>query len=604
MGRRSSEKQRNNLFFNLRFTVLRIYLYFVNCKIVNKKTPCLCVSVFHVNEVFMKSIIIAIGLGGWCMHAYAQEQMPDTVLNRTVVVENQYNPEVMDAFKINVLPEVEEPAVLKRHIDYATSLRPFSAWSFTPMQAMTSDEKQPEAPRGYARAAYGTGNNVDARLSYLWDISRRDCLGFSSSLYGRDGDIPSAVPGADDWKSRFYRTDITLDYRHEFRKVSLGVGGAFASQVFNYMPVGGEPEEESFVPGRQRYTLGEGYVRLASVAGELPLDFSFQTGLRSFSSAHDMYLMGHGSENIVHTLGFVSGAINEEQRIGIGFAMDNLIHDIDQTDYTLLRLNPHYTFDNGRVQLRAGMHVDAQFGHDGRLMVSPDVKLDFLFADTYRLYVHATGGTELNDFRRLNGLSPYGIPLGQMQTTYTPVDLQAGLKGAPIPGLGFRLYGGYRVVKDEIFHLPYVLEGHYPYAYVGFAQEKATVGYGGAGLAYQYKDWIDMTLKGVYSHWDVKEGMEALLFLKPEFALDASARAKVYKGLWVKAQYRFEKRAEGEGPESAEEVNDLSLSAGYGFFNRLDVFAKVDNLLNRTYLTETGYPVQGVNVMAGVSVRF
>ena len=34
----------------------------------------------------------------------------DSVLNRTIVVENQYNPEVMDAFKINVLPEVAEPA--------------------------------------------------------------------------------------------------------------------------------------------------------------------------------------------------------------------------------------------------------------------------------------------------------------------------------------------------------------------------------------------------------------------------------------------------------------------------------------------------------------
>ena len=29
-------------------------------------------------------------------------------LERTVVVENQYNPEVMDAFKVNVLPKVEE----------------------------------------------------------------------------------------------------------------------------------------------------------------------------------------------------------------------------------------------------------------------------------------------------------------------------------------------------------------------------------------------------------------------------------------------------------------------------------------------------------------
>ena len=48
---------------------------------------------------------------------YAQEQVKDSTLNRTVVVENQYNPEVMDAFKVNVLPKVEEPAVAKQHID-------------------------------------------------------------------------------------------------------------------------------------------------------------------------------------------------------------------------------------------------------------------------------------------------------------------------------------------------------------------------------------------------------------------------------------------------------------------------------------------------------
>ena len=552
----------------------------------------------------MKSMIIAIGLGGLCMHAYAQEQATDTTLNRTVVVENQYNPEVMDAFKINVLPEVEEPAVPKQHIDYATSLRPYSAWGFTPMQAMTSDEKQRKAPGGYARAAYGTLNHVDARLSYLWDISRRDCLSFDASLYGKNGDIPSAFTDADDWKSRFYRTDISLDYRHDFRKVSLGVGGAFASQVFNYMPAGGEEGVESFVPGRQRYTLGEGYFRLASVEGALPVDFSFQTGLRSFSRAHDSYRMGNGSENIVHTLGFVSGAINDGQRVGIGFAMDNLIHDVSQTDYTLLRLNPHYTFDNGGIYLRAGMHVDAQFGHDGKLMVSPDVKLDFLFADTYRVYVHATGGTRLNDFRRLNELSPYWTQMEQMQTSYTPVDLQAGVKGSPMPGLAFRLYGGYRIVKDEIFRLPFVLEESYPYAYVGLTQEKAKVGYGGAEIAYQYKDWIDVSLGGMYSGWDVKEGTDALLYLKPQFALDASVRAKVYEGLWVKAQYRFEQRVEVEGMERTEAVNDLSLSAGYEFFNRLNVFVGINNLLNREYLTETGYPVQGINVMAGVSVRF
>lgn len=552
----------------------------------------------------MKSIIIAIGVGGLCMHAYAQEQTPDTTLNRTVVVENQYNPEVMDAFKINVLPEVEEPAVSKQHIDYATSLRPFSVWEFTPLQAMTGDEIQRKTPRGYARAAYGTHNNVDARLSYLWDISRRDCLNVYASLYGMNGDVPSVFSGADDWKSRFYRTDISLDYRHVFRKVSLGVGGAFASQVFNYMPAEGLMRDDSSGSGHQRYTLGEGYLRLSSVEGTLPIDFSFQTGLRTFDRAHDIFSMWQGSESIVHTLGFVSGVVNETQRVGIGFAMDNLIHDVDQSDYTLLRLNPHYTFESGCIRLRAGMHVDAQFGYDGRLMVSPDVKLDFLFADTYRVYVHATGGTRLNDFRQLNALSPYWTQLTQMQTSYTPVDVQVGVKGTPLPGLGFGLYGGYRVVKDEIFHLPYILEDYYPYAYVGLAQDKAKVGYGGVKLAYQYKDRIDVSLGGVYSHWDVKEGMNQLLYLKPQFVWDASVRAKIYNDLWIKAQYRFEKRVKMEGLEDAKSVNDFSLSAGYEFFNRFNVFVGVNNLLNRTYLTETGYPVQGFHVMAGVSVRF
>ena len=148
------------------------------------------------------------------------------------------------------------------------------------------------------------------------------------------------------------------------------------------------------------------------------------------------------------------------------------------------------------------------------------------------------------------------------------------------------------------------MDEDFPYAYVPFMQEKAKVGYGGAEFAYQYKDWIDMTLKGVYSHWDVKEGMEPLLYLKPEFALDASVRAKVYDDLWVKAQYRFGKRVGMKAMEDAESVNNLSLSAGYGFFNRLNVFAGVNNLLNCGYLAETGYPVQGFNVRAGVSVRF
>ena len=64
----------------------------------------------------ISAILVAAALSP-VVKGYAQEQVKDSTLNRTVVVENQYNPEVMDAFKVNVLPKVEEPAVAKQHID-------------------------------------------------------------------------------------------------------------------------------------------------------------------------------------------------------------------------------------------------------------------------------------------------------------------------------------------------------------------------------------------------------------------------------------------------------------------------------------------------------
>ena len=100
--------------------------------------------------------------------AYAQQ---DSTLNRTVVVENEYNPNIMDASKINVLPRVEEPAVMKKGIEYATALRPVSAWTYESMSPITREWAMNRAKRGYVRAGYGNYGNVDFKAGYLWDIT-------------------------------------------------------------------------------------------------------------------------------------------------------------------------------------------------------------------------------------------------------------------------------------------------------------------------------------------------------------------------------------------------------------------------------------------------
>ena len=59
---------------------------------------------------YISTILVCAGLWPAATVCAQNGGEKDSTLNRTVVVENQYNPEVMDAFKVNVMPEVEEAA--------------------------------------------------------------------------------------------------------------------------------------------------------------------------------------------------------------------------------------------------------------------------------------------------------------------------------------------------------------------------------------------------------------------------------------------------------------------------------------------------------------
>ena len=73
----------------------------------------------------------------------AQTTQPkDTTMNRTVVVEQEYNPDIMDASKVNVLPKVEEPTVSKKNVEYATTFFPAMTRLVSRMTASPIPEKK------------------------------------------------------------------------------------------------------------------------------------------------------------------------------------------------------------------------------------------------------------------------------------------------------------------------------------------------------------------------------------------------------------------------------------------------------------------------------
>ena len=75
-----------------------------------------------IQYIFSGIALMTLPLG-----IHAQQQAKDSTVNRTVVVEQEYNPDILDASKINVLPKVEPPTASKRVVEYDATLMPANA---------------------------------------------------------------------------------------------------------------------------------------------------------------------------------------------------------------------------------------------------------------------------------------------------------------------------------------------------------------------------------------------------------------------------------------------------------------------------------------------
>ncbi|MGL4851134.1 MAG: TonB-dependent receptor [Phocaeicola sp.] len=534
----------------------------------------------------------------------------DTALVRSLVVEHEYNPTILDATKINVLPKVEEPVAAKAGVEYATALRPLQGTIYEVMNPLTRPWETKKGDRGYVRAGYGNYGNVDFKAGYLWDMTSVDRMEINLHLDGMHGELNT--PTTDDWKSRFYDSGIKLHYQHQFSGVSLYTGGGFQSQVFNYMPFWEGAIIPATITDKQNHTLANFLIGVKSHNEMLPLQFALETGFNYFEKARVPVAGEKMSEKEFYLKGDVWGMIGEEQRVGIAAQLNSFAYSLpQQDDFLSVELNPYYALQNDTWKLRLGAHVDWQNRNSSGFSLAPDVKIDYIFSDSYVAYVYAEGGRILNDFRRLNALTPYWNTTASTLSSYMPLNASIGIKGAPANNFWFNVFGGYRICEDDLTGL---LTGNYQ-MHVLFRQAQAKAAYAGAELKYNYKERVRAGVKGVFYSWNTDSttdgGVDKFLTNRPELELNAELAIQVLKPLELKVSYDYMKRPStpfwGGGtasPIKMGNISNLNLGATYNVWKGLSLFVEGNNLLNKTYYLEGGYPAQGLNFLGGLSLKF
>lgn len=531
--------------------------------------------------------IALIALPAWAQKRQ-QTQDKDSTVNRTVMVEQDYAPDIVDASKVNVLPKVVEPTVAKKDVEYATTWTPSNNIPATAMQAYTGKETQVASRPGYVRAGYGNYGNLDLLGSYLFTLSDKDKLNLNFQMDGMDGELD--VPGEDDiqWDIRYYRTRANLDYLHQFRKIDLHVAGNFGVSNFNYLPEG--------LHNKQKFTSGDVHFGVKSTDETLPFQFKAETNLMLYQRQHDFFADESMQEGRMRTKADAFGVIGETQRVGVALDMNNFFYkNAPFENYTSLELNPYFELNDDSWKVRLGAHVDLGFGYGKSFRVSPDVTAQYAFSDSYVLYAKATGGKMLNDFRQLETFCPYGILMNQVEDTYEQLNTALGFKASPTPGLWFNIHAGYQSLKDDLYQ-------EYAPSYLTFGQTHSSNVYAGAQLSYDYKDLVSISAAGTYRSWSAD--LDPALLFKPAFEFTFNADVRPIPALLLNLGYQHISREKVATEKKVADVGNLYLGASYNVFKGVSIYVRANNLLNKDYQYFGRYPTEGLNFLGGLSFQF
>lgn len=520
----------------------------------------------------------------------------DTVLNRSVTVEKEYIPAMLNVAKVNVLPSISQPQVPKNRVDYCVTVNPYEPLPYI-MKPMTLSLDQTTGQKGYFRVGYGNNGNYDVKFGYLYQVDSLSSWMSNFSLDGYSAILHTPFAPSYGWTSKQLMATIDESYQHSFTNWKLRLNGNFGLQNLNYIKAN---DFSSPMSNNTNYNFNASF---ESPDGKLPIRFVANAALLGYNhhygpnSSNEMDLKLQGNfwtplkENDDHTI------------YGLKLISDNFIYSSDAIkDYYLLQVNPYLEYNATPFNAHVGAHVDLS-GKGTAIQISPDVSLSYLLSESFSIYGGLNGGTQVNDFRALNDYCPYWGNLSSWKNSYVNLDARIGAIGKIGGVFQVNVYAGTSVVKNDLITRGLFTYGDNSYILVDNAKTSHT--YIGADVKYNYKGLLELSVSGLYNNWF--NTPDSCLLQKNRVEWNLGAVIHVNKKLLINGAYQIRIHNFGEVNGASyrmETLNNFSVGASYKVLDKLNVYGRVNNILNRKYQNYYAYPTQKFNFLAGIALRF
>ncbi len=580
--------------------------------------------------------LILLLIFGFSRITFAQEDdnegETDDIGTETVTVTKAYTPTISDAFKIKSVPTLNDSIVLqKKNIEYSIFSVPVAS-TFTPAKGTATAVKKippPELFNSYASAGGGNPANLMAKFYTSRTLDRESGFTVGLDHNSSAGDIDGVA-----LKNVYSNTEIDGSYTKRDRDFDWGFDIGAQHQLYNWygIPDGVFTEEVvNSIEERQNYFMADAD---AHIKVENSYFENAELQYRRFWDA-----VQSGENRAVFKTGFTFPVA--EESFGINIHIDYVNGNFENADlnnvanapamnYSKLQagLNPSLRLSRDDFSLNLGINL--VYGLDtekkeGNFYIYPAVMASYRLADELAIvYGGIEGELQQNSYYGFVEDNPYVSPTLNIVPTDTKYDGYVGLKGQLLPTLGYNLKASYTAEdRSPLFKLnPQNTfrddEKGYYYgnSFEVFYDDIKTIGVFGElnvdvnrnftlGVNAEYYNYSTETDNPAWNRPDLKGS----LFMDYQIGEKWYAGANLF---YVGARKDVATIADQTGIPSNFAAEILTLDSffdanahlGYRWNKQLSFFVKAANIANNNYQHWANYPVQGLQVLGGLTYKF
>lgn len=595
--------------------------------------------------VILLTVALFFGAGN------AMAQKDSTKLKQEVEVTKAYQPTILDAVKINDIPQIKTEQTETPTFDYSIFSKPvFSTFDVTPVTAakMVGDPR-PEMQKGLLKLGIGNYLTPYGELFFNARPNKKSNFGMHFRHLSSFGKLN--LLNGDQVKAPESASQAEIFGKRFFRESTLSGSLSYDRKAFTYYGYTGgrlpDDLKEQMIPNfehKQFFSKGSANIRLKS--GTLSTyDLNYDFGInyhylvsKTGQSENETLISGDVMKKFNNTFGILNASITyykADSIMKVVSIMNSRPPTYGPKQQILLKINPSVKWLTKNASLQLGLNSTIVFDDDtsGSFLLWPKVKAEWSPVERIlTLFAGVDGYLQHNTYSAIATENPYVDPYHDVLNTNYKYIYSGGFKGKLSSKTNYVTEASYSKVNDQHFYIiesqnifdPAAMNRSLNNTFSWIYDDVNILKLSGEVL-HSVSDNFSLHLLGNYYSYNLKSLQNA--YQMPNFDLTFSAvyqpagPLKFTTDIFVIGSRTALVRdfnlplPTGQNPNPIKLVNsdkvvnmdpiiDLNVGAEYQFSNKLNFFVKLNNFGFQKYEQWLGYTSRGFNWLAGISYSF